>query len=278
MGARIADIFRLTVPLSLPAIGGLCYLYAYDAPARLLLINAGALAAAILWIVLGRWPVSQRVRLAVAATAALALFLPLVIGPEVGEVQRWLPAGPMMLHSGALLLPLITVLAAREAKLGPALFALASAALTLQSDAAALAGLAAASGVLAWWHHGALYAILAAVAAALAILTFGAGTLEPQAFTENVLQQVAERSLLQAGVLAVLLFAVPVWQLVTNPQTRCAEGYALAGLLIGLGLMATIAPFPYPLIGYGASPILGFGLALGAASRRHQHKAGKLFG
>ena len=34
--------------------------------------------------------------------------------------------------------------------------------------------------------------------------------------------------------------------------------------------MAMLAPFPFPLIGYGASPVLGFGLALGAASRANQ--------
>jgi len=43
-----------------------------------------------------------------------------------------------------------------------------------------------------------------------------------------------------------------------------------------MGMMATIASFPYPLIGYGASPILGFGLTLGAAARREQLQVGEL--
>ncbi|WP_017666392.1 hypothetical protein [Porphyrobacter sp. AAP82] len=34
--------------------------------------------------------------------------------------------------------------------------------------------------------------------------------------------------------------------------------------------MALVAPFPFPLIGHGAAPILGFGLALGAARRHDQ--------
>jgi hypothetical protein len=273
--ARVFDRRRLTLPLLFPCLGGLYYLYAFDAPARLLLINAGALAAAIVWILLGRLPASRQVRLGIAAAAALALFLPMLIGPEVGGVRRWLPAGPVSLHSGALLLPLITVLVAPERTMGPALLALAGAALALQPDAAALAALAAAGAVLAWLHRSAAYAGVAAAAAVLATITFNAGTLEPQIFTENVLPHVAERSVFKAALLAILLFVVPLWQLVIDPQTQRAEGYALAAVLVGLGVMAMIAPFPYPLIGYGASPILGFGLALGATARRDQIMIGQ---
>jgi cell division protein FtsW (lipid II flippase) len=270
--ARVFDRRRLTLPLLFPCLGGLYYLYAYDAPARLLLINAVALVAALAWILLGRLPASRQARLGIAAAAALALFLPLLIGPEAGGVRRWLPAGPVLLHSGALFVPLISVLAAPERTFGPALLALAGAALALQSDAAALAALAAASAVLAWLHRSPAFTAVALAGLALAAVTFGAGTLEPQRFTENVLPQVADRSLLQATALAVLLFVVPLWHLACDPQTPRFEGYALAVLLVGLGVMATVAPFPYPLIGYGASSILGFGLALGATVRREQSK------
>ena len=276
MYARVFDRRRLALPLLFPSIGGLYYLWSYDAPARLLAVNAGALALALAWIMLGRLPTDRRLRLAIAAMAALALFLPLLIGPEVGGVKRWLPAGPVSLHSGALLLPLITVLAACEARLGPAVMAFTGAALALQPDAAALAALAAASAVLAWLHRSAAFAIVAAASAALAVMTFADGTLEPQLFTENVLKQVADRSLLQAVALAILLFVVPLWHLVViDPQVQRSEGYALAALLVAFGAMAMIAPFPYPLIGYGASPILGFGLALGATARAHQIKVGQ---
>jgi cell division protein FtsW (lipid II flippase) len=268
--ARVFDRRRLALPLLFPSIGGLYYLFAFDAPAQLLAVNAGALALALAWIMLGRLPTDRRVRLGISAAAALTLFLPLVIGPEVGGVQRWLPAGPVSLHSGALLLPLITVLAAREERFGPAIMALAGAALALQPDAAALAALAAASAVLAWLHRSIAFAAVAVAGAVLAVVTFNAGTLEPQLFTENVLPHVAERSWFKAGCLAILLFVVPLWHLVIDPQTLRSEGYALAALFTAFGVMAMLAPFPYPLIGYGASSILGFGLALGAASRVNQ--------
>lgn len=191
-------------------------------------------------------------------------------------MSRWLPAGPMVLQSGPLLLPLISVLAARDRHLGPALLALAGVALALQPDAAALAGVAAVSAVLAGLHRGGAFAVVAVGAAALAALTFNTGTLEPQVFTEGVLAQVAERSPFQAVMFALLLFVIPLWHLVLDPQTQRAEGHALAALLVALGAMAVIAPFPYPLLGYGAGPILGFGLALGATAQRDQLRAGEL--
>ncbi|MCL9981778.1 MAG: hypothetical protein NBV60_01345 [Erythrobacter sp.] len=268
MGAQFPDRLRLALPLLIPSAGGLCYLYAFDAPARLLAVNAGALALALAWIMLGRAPASRSLCLTLASAAALGLFLPLLLGPEVGGVARWLPAGPVALHSGALLLPLITVIAARETRYGPALLALAGAALALQPDAAALAALAAASAALAWLHRKMAFALVAAAGFSLAAITFGAGTLEPQVFTESVLPHVAERSALGAAALALMLFVLPLWHLIFDPQTERAERCALAALLLALGAMAVIAPFPYPLIGYGASPILGFGLALGMTMRK----------
>jgi hypothetical protein len=261
---------RLLLPFLFPCLFGIYYLWAYDAPARLIAINAGALVLGSLWVLVGRLPAAPRVRIAIAAVLALVLFVPLLTGPEQGGVARWLPAGPVSLHSGPLLLPLIVVLAGRNERFGPAVLALAGTSLALQPDAAALAALAAASGVLCWLHRSIAFGLVALGTAACAILTFGAGSLAPQVFTENVLPQVAARSMVQAVALAGILFAVPQWYLLQDPQTQRAEGWTIAALLTTLGVMALIAPFPYPLIGYGAAPILGFALALGATARREQ--------
>ena len=252
------------MPLAIPSLGGLAYLAAFEAPARLIAINAGALAVALVWVLFGRMPSSSTNRLALAGLAALALTLPVILGPEVGGVSRWLPVGPVLLHSGALLLPLITVQAAREAKVGPILLIIAGASIVLQPDAGALLGLGLASAVLAAMTRSLAHAIVSVAALVLAAATFDAGTLQPQVFTEGVLAQVWQRAPLYALALGGLLFLAPAWLLMRSPQVPRAEGAALAALLCGLGIAAVLAPFPFPLIGYGASPILGFGLALGA--------------
>jgi cell division protein FtsW (lipid II flippase) len=266
--------WRLTLPLAIPSLGGLAYLAAFEASTRLIAINAGALVLALVWAMFGRMPSNSTNRLALAGLAALALTLPVLIGPEVGGVSRWLPAGPLLLHSGALLLPLITVQAAREAKVGPILLMVAGASLVLQPDAGALLGLGLASAVLAAMARSLAHGIVSVVALGLAAATFGAGTLEPQEFTEGVLAQVWHSAPLFALALGGLLFLAPAWLLARSPQVARAEGAALAALLCGLGIAAVLAPFPFPLIGYGASPILGFGLALGAiAARGHDRDA-----
>lgn len=273
MGAQLRYRWRPALALLLPALGGLAYLAAFGAPARLIAINGGALVIALGWILWGRLPASFEARIGIAALAVAALFLPLLTGPEAGGVSRWLPAGPVQLHAGTLLLPLVIVIAAREARLGAALLALAGTALALQPDAGALAGLAAASAALAGARRSIVLALVAVAAGALAAVTFDAGTLGPQVFTESVLPQVWQAAPWQALALAVLLFVGAPWLLVTGTRDR-AEGLALAGLLTGIALAALLGPFPWPLIGYGASPILGFGIALGAAAARDPRRTG----
>lgn len=269
----IPQRWRLTLPLAIPSLGGLAYLAAFEAPLRLLAVNAGALAVGLMWVMFGRMPRGQKARLALAGGAALALFVPLLTGPIVGGVARWLPAGPVSLHSGALMLPLITVIAARERAWGPALLALAGAALALQPDAASLLGLGLACAVLAAMARSLTHATVSLAALGLAAATFGAGTLEPQVFTESVLVQVWQSAPLFALALGGLLFFVPAWLLMRSPLVPRAEGAALVAVLSGSGLAAVLAPFPYPLIGYGAAPILGFALALAALGNQRQTEA-----
>jgi hypothetical protein len=265
VSARATDRWRLTLPLALPALGGLAYLVGFGAPARLITGNAGALALALLWAALGRLPTRPKASVGLAAICALLLFVPVLIGPEVGGVSRWLRAGPVLMHSGTLLLPLIAITAAKRPRIGPLLLALAGAALALQPDAAALAGLAAVAATLAGAHRSPGFGVVAAAAAGFAALTFRRGTLEPQVFTEGVLAQVWQSAPLLALVLAALLFLAAPLMLLSNRQIPDAEGLALAAVLVTPGVMACLAPFPFPLIGYGASPILGFALALSAA-------------
>ncbi len=114
MSARAADSWRLTLPLALPALAGLAYLVAFGAPARLIAVNAGALAVALAGVRWGRLPPGKTARLGLAAMAVGLLALPPLLAHEVGGVSRWLPLYPFQLHAGLLLLPLVTVIAASE--------------------------------------------------------------------------------------------------------------------------------------------------------------------
>ncbi|MFO6447668.1 hypothetical protein ACLBKU_11035 [Erythrobacter sp. NE805] len=265
MGAPHVDRWRLALPLAVPALGGLAYLAAFGAPARLIAVNAGALVLAMALVLWGRLPSRPELRERIAAGAAVMLFVPLLTGPELGGVSRWLPLGPVSLHSGALLLPLIVVIAASAPQFGPLLLAAAGAGLAIQPDAASLGAYVAACAVLAVLRRDPVLASLAALASVHAVSTFDEGKLAPQLYTEGVLAHVAQTSLPAAVALGLLLFAAPL--LILAARSPRAESAALAALLAGFGAMAMLGPFPFPLIGHGAAPILGFGLALGALGR-----------
>lgn len=269
MGAQISNRLRLTLPLLLPTLGGLAYLFAFGARTPLIAVNAAALVIALAWVLAGRLPSRKGARLGLAAAATALLFLPPLLNNDSDGVARWLPiGGGVLLHSGALLVPLVTVIAARERQVGPWLLACATLALALQPDAGVLAGLAAASAALALLHRSLAFALVAGLGLAFTLATFGAGALAPVPYTEGVLAHVAQQSLPAAAALGLVLLGPPLWYLVIRPAAPREEGRALAALLAGFTAMAMLGPFPFPLIGFGASPILGLGIALGAMPRR----------
>jgi len=65
-----------------------------------------------------------------------------------------------------------------------------------------------------------------------------------------------------AVALCLALAASPVVIVLLAGGGR-TERFAVSGALIGFALASIIGSYPTPLIGYGASAILGFALALG---------------
>ncbi len=267
LGVRPAARGRLALALAcLGGLGGLAFL---GAPMTLLAINAAALGLAVLLILVGRPPKGRATRLGLAIGLLIVLALPLLTGPQISGVARWLSLGPLALHTAALCLPALIGLMAEDERSGPLVLAAAAAVLSWQPDAAGLLALGLASGVLAAQRRSLALAVLAAACLALCGLTFAAGPLEPQPFVEAVLFDLAERSWLAAAGVALAL-AAAIGLMVWAPGTARAPALALAALLAGFTLAAMLGPFPYPLIGYGASPILGFGLAFGFCAERGQ--------
>ena len=88
----------------------------------------------------------------------------------------------------------------------------------------------------------------------------------PQRFVENVVTDVWTIQPLAALALMLAL----VWPLIVlargDERTRLSR-LALAAVLMGFVAISFAAPYPVPLIGYGAAPLLGFGLAFAALTR-----------
>lgn len=261
MTERHALLPRL-LALAMPALAGLAYMAAFDAPLAYIMGSAGALAIALLLIALGRLPADPLRRRLLASALLALLALPLLTGPELNGISRWIPLGPVVLHSGMLALPAFAVLAAQEREDG-ALMLLAALFITLlQPDAAgAFAITFAAVGlhhVTRDWRMG-VVAIAGFVAAIVAALR---GELPAQPFVERVVVEALDQSALAAlGLFGALV--VGFLLILFRGRPVAAERFALAGTLFGFGMMALMSNYPSPLIGYGAAPILGYGLALG---------------
>lgn len=177
-------------------------------------------------------------------------------------VARWLPLGPFQLHAGMLAVPLLAVLAGEEPGLAPVFLAPALLAALLQPDMATAAALMLA-GVGLYdatrdWRHGAF----AAVAFAVSLVAATRGELPAQPFADRVIFLLARTDLPAAiGLLASLIASY--YLIVGAVPGRETSRKALGGALFGFSFAGLVSNYPSALIGYGAAPILGFGIALG---------------
>ena len=248
--------------LAIPVLAGLAYLRGFGAPPSYLIVNAGALVAAGLWIALAPAAPGRKVRRALIVAALALLFAPLITGPSLSGVTRWLPLGPVSLNSGLLALPALVVLSGEEPDHAPAILSAALLAALLQPDMALGTALLLASFGLydatKDWRYGAF----AAVAFTISLVAAIRGELPPQPFVERVMFLLARTDPLVAlGLLVSLL--VSFFLIVSAVPGREPSRKALAGALFGFAFAGHVSNYPSLLIGYGAAPILGFGIALG---------------
>lgn len=257
--------------LLLPVGAGLAYLIRFGAPPQYIAINAAATGVAAIWIILGHAPSGIRARRVLIAALLALCFVPLLTGPAINGIARWMPLGAVTLHTGSLLFPAIAVLAAQDRDYASPMLLTALFAALLQPDAAF--GFAVVFAAIALhdqsrdWRHG-LVAIVGFVAAL--IMAIG-GELPPEPFVERVFADTLTTTPLIGASLLVALGGGLMGMLFCAPFEARAR-YALAGSLFGFGMMSIMSHYPTVLIGYGAAPILGYGLALGL---RHKNPASR---
>ncbi len=250
--------------LAAPVLAGIAWMGWAGSPESYRVVNAAALAAATAWLVFAKAPAQTLHWRLLAIGALFALCLPFLTGPGINGVVRWIALGPVGLNSGALAVPALAVAAVKDRDWGAWLLGAALLPLTAQPDAAAgLAVTFAAVGIhdrTKDWRYG-----LVCIAGFFLTISMGLrGELPPQAFVERVLPHAAGTGLLWALLLSAAMVA-SFFTMLKGLRTSPATSYGLAGALFGFVIMALISHYPYPFIGYGAAPILGFGLALGLA-------------
>ena len=250
---------------------GLAVQHRLGAPASGLMVQAaGALLGAVLFVALSRVHAPRRVSVAFGLAVLLAFIaLPLVVGPELAGARRWLLLGPISIQPSMILLPLVIWLVAgpRPGVDKSLLILAAGGVLALQFDAAALTGL-----TLAWLAGHARSARRGeahvwGVAFGLAALTVWAWMrpdgLPSVAWVEQVLPNAWGLGL-WTGVmasLAAILVLTPLIVLARGSQAALS----LAAFYVGLVGAALVGNYPLPVVGLGASLVLGWLIALGLA-------------
>lgn len=261
--------FRLCSALWVPGLGGVIFLILGGAPPTFAATNLVALALALGTILSGGVRCGPKARRVVVGAVLVALLaLPLLTGPDVGGVARWLPLGPLALHSGMVAVPLLVVCAAADADVrwGAAMLAAAMICAAFQPDAAtalSLAFTAATLAVLSRSRPMILAVLLGIIAVAFALRSDGP---PPQPFVEDVLPQLWAIQ----PIAALLLGATLAWSafiLLTLEAPSRLPALASTAALVGFVAMSFLGAYPTPLIGYGAAPFIGFGLAFAGLTR-----------
>ena len=248
--------------LVVPVAAGIAWMALGGAPVAWIALNAAALLAALAVAWGLPLPRSRRGVLVLAVALVLALWATALAGVPVDGVRRWIGIGPVRLHLGYLVLPLLVMLVARLPELqATALLVAALGATVLQPDLAATVALAASMIAAAIQRPGASGRIMAVTGLLACYYLLGRpDTLAPVPFVEHV-QRDAWAVQPAAGLALTLAGLAPLLLLRQAPP--------LAAFLVAAGLMAFAGAYPAILLGYGAAPILGFGLAL-AALRCHK--------
>ena len=267
-------IFLLSAFLS-PVITGIVFMAFAGAPVSFVLANTVAAFA----LAIGFWRVPQmslRSSLLAVTVILPALLACTFVGPTVDNVHRWIALGPLKLHVAMLLLPfLATQMFRHDKQLISVTVILSAIIIALQPDRASAAALFLTS--LCWlcfMRNG--WSLVTVVGSGSSLLStmLKADTLPPARFVENV---ISDAAVIHVGI-AVLLTATMMLAIAAslfaglrNGLARGAPFIAWSACLIGYFLASCAGPYPIPLLGYGVSPILGFGLAL-AMMRQESNK------
>lgn len=244
---------------------GLLFLGQTGAPLRLLLINLVTVGVGVALVAIVRLlpPLPRQARGPALVAAALALIATALFGVSSEGASRWVLAGGLALQPSLILVPLLLLAhVARPDRWSGFAVALAALAMALQPDRSVAAAILAVTLVDAAFRRSPAASGLAAAAlGAFAVTLLRPDRLPAVPHVDQLLwtsfsAEPLAVTALWAGTLLLFLPALLLWRGGGRPQAA-----AFAALWSTLVLSALVANYPTPLVGYGASSILGYLLA-----------------
>ena len=248
---------------------GLAYLAMAGAPDRYLIVNATALLIGLVMmaaVARGWRGLTPMVEVAIGGIIAALLLATSVAGVHVDGATRWVAIGPLILQPALILLPLLILAFAhlpRRAML--AIVLIAAAAIALQPDRQCAGALCAATFVLALITRDQTHRLAAiGTGLAFAVALWRPDSVPPVLMVERVLYDAFDIGP-AAGLavwIGVALLPLPALAVMSERETQRGAAAAFAAFWIGVVLAALLGNYPTPLVGYGASAILGYLIGL----------------
>jgi hypothetical protein len=278
---------HILIAAALPALLGSLLLLDFAAVPRALLVQQGAVAvAAIVATLLAVRHSTASIASAKASWVLLGLAalvcVPIVSGTS-STPHRWLGFSGFRLYVAPVVLPLFLLLWHQALSGSKATVILSSVAvatavlgLVVQPDAAQLTAFAIASVPVLWLSIDGRFVRLLTIAALLLAAAVSWNVPDPLApvlYVEGVFLLAASYSI-WVLLSAVLTAALPIIALVWLAHRMRSPGiFAVALYFAVLYLLAPVQVTPVPLLGFGASPILGYFIMASQARRSNANAA-----
>ena len=245
---------------------GLAYLAVSGAPASMLGINGMALVVGILIAIAVMVSVRNTngfVTMA-AVTGSVILLGTSAFGHAVEDARRWVLIGPFFIQTSLIFLPLIALCFARIQNIWTTLAVVtAGFAIAIQPDRAMAAMLFAAVAVICWMRPG-QWTFSAAIVCAIGLLAtlFQPDRIPAVPFVDHILWTAFDLHIMAGLALWVgcLILVSPVFFVPRNE--RSAIHYTFTACWVALITVAAMGAYPTPVVGYGASAIMGYFLSL----------------
>ena len=244
---------------------GLVYLVTADAPVSMIMINGLTIAIGIMLVLLLRLTlriIEQSLSL-VAVTCASLLLVTALFGHGIEGASRWFAIGPYMVQPSLILLPLVAICYGRHSGIWNAVAVVMSAtAMAIQPDRA-MAGMLLLAILLISFARPSYGRFAVSLFCALMFIVTIVLTdqLTAVPFVDHILWTAFDISIVSglslwigcALLLAPILFA-------SSDRPRLAH-LVFATCWLAVIIAAAMGAYPTPIVGYGASSILGYFLS-----------------
>ncbi|WP_438728379.1 hypothetical protein ACR9YC_13130 [Parasphingorhabdus sp. DH2-15] len=248
------------------SIIGLTYLSASGAPQTMIIVN---IAATLLGIILAIGAIlsirmTKRFAILAALIASLTLLATALFGYAIEDARRWILMGPFFVQTSLILLPSIALCFARSQNLWTLLaICAAGLAVAIQPDRA-MAAMLSGTAIIICCKKASSMTITAAIFCSIA---FMATLLQPDRlpavpFVDHILWTAFDvhATLGLSLWFGCLIMICPV--LLLPRANRTIVHYIFASSWLIIIASAALGAYPTPMLGYGASAIIGYFLSL----------------